>query len=130
MHPLGKPRLGGLTVSELRTILKVLHCMREVDNTMPVRHLEALLYVYDKTDQFNGVSLSQISQAIDLSSAATSRIIDKLSNGWLNPATSRIVGGHKLLTKSISHTDERTLEIKLTDKGRELMGKIETLLAG
>lgn len=132
MHGLvDKLRKGkALTMGDLRRILAALKRVRAgVSDSLPLRYLEVLLYVYEKGE---GVPLNQVCKDLNLAPSVASKAVEKLADGVArNPKTKQMEKvGLGLLNKERDPYNQRCIQITITQKGLELLHDIQQILAG
>lgn len=96
----------------------------EARAVMPIRHLLVFLEVARSTDT-DGVSLQELAERCDVSSAAITRIIQEL--GEFNR---KAEPGLKLVEYNVQLADRRFKPVVLTKKGRALAARLANIMGG
>jgi DNA-binding MarR family transcriptional regulator len=109
----------------LDTLTKVLDAFaEEARAVMPIRHLQVFLEIARSTDS-DGVSLQELADRCDVSSAAITRIVQEL--GEFNR---KAEPGLKLVEYNMHLADRRFKPVVLTKKGRALAARLAGVMGG
>jgi DNA-binding MarR family transcriptional regulator len=109
----------------LETLTKALNeFAAEARAVMPIRHLLVFLQIARSTDS-DGVSLQDLADSCDVSSAAITRIVQEL--GEFNR---KAEPGLKLVEYNMHLADRRFKPVVLTKKGRALANRLAATMGG
>jgi DNA-binding MarR family transcriptional regulator len=112
-------------IQTLETLSKTLNeFAAEARAVMPIRHLLVFLEVAKSTDS-DGVSLQELADRCEVSSAAITRIIQEL--GEFNR---KAEPGLKLVEYNVQLADRRFKPVVLTKKGRALAARLASSMGG
>lgn len=103
----------------LRKIIRLIEEFRKLDPEMPVQTALAFLYTAQLQTKDDGVSIKDIGVALDMSSAAASRNVSKLTEFGVKSQ-----GGHGLLETREDPMYRVRKNIALTAKGKRVLNTL------
>lgn len=104
----------------LQRLIRAVEEFRKFDPEMPVQTVLSFLYTASLADKTDGVSIKDIGEALDVSSAAASRNISKLTEFGVKSQ-----GGHGLLETVEDPMFRVRKRITLTPKGKRVLQTLQ-----
>lgn len=107
----------------LQKLVRVIEEFRKLDPEMPVQTALSFLYAAQLSEKTGGVSIKDIGIALNVSSAAASRNVSKLTEHGV-----KSVGGHGLLQTEEDPMYRVRKRIALTPKGKRVLATLKEIM--
>jgi len=104
-------------------LFDALDYLRSFDAEMPIQTIMTLLLIYKHQDDERGISIKDIADQLNISGAAASRNVSKLTKAGV-----KSMGGLNLVTTKEDPMYRVRKTIRLTQKGESVMRKIQEML--
>ena len=117
MNPLRRT----LTNPDMERVLQVMDLFRMLDKEVPAQVIACFLYIASH----DNCHKTALEQDLEMSTASGSRNTD-----WLSDHHRLQKPGMNLITKEVDPSHRKRIQLKLTDKGRDIVERIEEILYG
>lgn len=115
--------MASLDRKTLQKLIRAVEEFRKFDQEMPVQTVLSFLYTAALSDKQDGVSIKDIGAALEVSSAAASRNISKLTENGVKSQ-----GGHGLLETQEDPMYRVRKRIALTPKGKRVLATLMEII--
>lgn len=112
-----------MNTKALKKLIRAIEEFRKLDPEMPVQTALAFLYTSELSEKSGGVSIKDIGAALEMSSAAASRNVSKLTEHGVKSQ-----GGHGLLETREDPMFRVRKQIALTPKGKRVLNTLKEIL--